>query len=320
MRTTAGADPRGPAALVDHVTRHPVGVVWFGIAMFSMGPVMIAAATISGVAFSFWRMWFAVPLLGAAALVHRRRVGVPTSALGWRWALGCGVAFAAHQLLFVTALRQTSVVDVTLMNTVAPIVVGVLAVPAFGEHPGRGFRLWSLVAMAGAAAVALAGSTGPEGDPAGMVLAAGNVVFYAVFFVGSKLARPHIEPMPFLFGNMTTAAVAITAFVLVSGDAVTPLPMHDLWLCLAVAAVPGLVGHFSVTWALRWVPANLPPVMMLAIPVLSGALAWVAIDQPVRTAQVVAGAITLLGVAGAVRSPSAAPVGATESLVLAEES
>jgi drug/metabolite transporter (DMT)-like permease len=299
--------------------RHPLGVVWFGIVVFSTGPVMVAAASVSGVAFSFWRLWLGVPLLAVGVALHRWRTGRTTSALGWRWALLCGVAFAAHQLMFMTALRATSVVDVTLMNTVAPIVVGVLAVPAFGERPGPGFRLWSLVAMAGAAAVALAGSTGPEGDPVGMALAAGNVVFYALFFVGSKLARPHIDPIPFLFGNIAAAAVAVGTFVALTGEPVTPIPADDLLLCFGVAAFPGIVGHASVTWALRWVPANLPPVMMLAIPLLSGLLAWAILGQDIRAAQVLAGAITLVGVAGAVRSPSAPRLAADEALVLAEE-
>jgi drug/metabolite transporter (DMT)-like permease len=67
-------------------------------------------------------------------------------------------------------------------------------------------------------------------------------------------------------------------------------------------------------------PANLPPVMMLAIPVLSGAMAWALLDQAIRPAQALAGLITLVGVAGAVRSPSAPALAADEALLLAEES
>ena len=54
-----------------------------------------------------------------------------------------GVAFAFQQLTFIIALHETSVVDVTLMNTLAPIVVAVLAVPMFDERPtelGRAFE------------------------------------------------------------------------------------------------------------------------------------------------------------------------------------
>jgi drug/metabolite transporter (DMT)-like permease len=312
--------PGSPNALGALGARHPLGVVWFGVVLFSTGPVLVADASISGVAFSFWRLWAGVAVMAVAALVYRRATGARTTSQGAAWAVACGVAFAAHQLMFMTALRATSVVDVTLMNTLAPIAVGIMAVRAFGERPGRRFRLWSLVAMAGAATIALVGSTGPEGDPAGMALAAGNVVFYSLFFVGSKLARPHIDTVPFLFGNMSAAAVAVSAFVVLSGEAVQPVSDADLARCAAVAVLPGAIGHFSVTWALRWVPANLPPVIMLSIPVLSGAMAWAVVGEAVSGVQALAGLGTLVGVFGAVRSPSAPRLRADEALLAAEES
>lgn len=299
--------------------RHPVGVVWFGICLFSTGPVIVAGGDLGGVAFSFWRLWMGVGVLAVATLVHRSRTDTVVTPEGWRWAGACGVAFAGHQLLFLSALRATSVVDVTLMNTVAPIVVGLLAVPAFGERPGARFRAWSGVAMLGAALVVLTGSTGPEGDPLGMALAAGNVVFYALFFVGSKMARPTIDTVPFLLGVLVGGALTTTTWVVLSGAVVTPVAGSDLLRCFAVALLPGAVGHFSVTWALKWVPANVPPVIMLSIPVLSGSMAWLLLDQGISGGQALAGVATLVGVAGAVRSPSASRLAADEALALAEE-
>jgi drug/metabolite transporter (DMT)-like permease len=173
--------------------------------------------------------------------------------------------------------------------------------------------------MLGAAGVVVAGSTGPSGDPTGMLLAAGNVVLYALFFVGSKLALPHVDTVPFLFGNMIAAATTVSVFVAITGTAVTPLGASDLLRCIIVAVVSGAAGHFSVTAALRHVPANLPPVIMLSIPVISGALAWATLGQDIRGVQVIAGVVTLAAVAGAVRSPTAREIGADEALALSEE-
>ncbi len=75
---------------------------------------------------------------------------------------------ALHQLMFCIALRTTSVIDVTLMNTLAPVAVAVLAVPMFGERPGVSFRAWSVLAIAGALVVAIAGSTGEHAQPMGI--------------------------------------------------------------------------------------------------------------------------------------------------------
>ena len=286
--------------------------------VFSTGPVMVAATSVSGPVFSFWRLWCGVVLLSIGTAVHIRISGKRPTRIGLRWAVASGVAFGLHQLLFMTALKETSVVDVTLMNTLAPIFVAILAVPMFGERPGVEFRLWSLLAIGGAAAVALLDSSGPDGHPLGMTLAAGNVIFFSFYFVGSKQARDHIDTVPFLFTVVLTAAIVVSTFVVATGEAVGDITRSDFLAVLAVAALPGIVGHFSVTWPLRWVPANIPPVLMLTIPVFSGLMAWVLLGQPVAFGVIAAGALTLAGVAGAVLSGR--DLVAVASLELAEES
>lgn len=318
MTSAAAVTTRPVGGLRGLAERSPVGMVVLGVVLFSTGPVMIAGATVSGPVFSFWRLWIGVVVLGITTVVYCRRQARWPTLVGWRWAAVCGLAFGFHQLTFMTALRMTSVVDVTLMNTIAPIIVGVLAVPMFGERPGAGFRLWSVVAIVGTAVVVLAGSSGPDGDPLGMTLAALNVVGYSFYFLWSKQARDHIDTVPFLFGAAVFAAVSVSGYVLVAGDDVGAINAHDLLLCAAVALLPGFFGHFAVTWSLRWVPANLPPVIMLGIPVLSGAMAWAILGEQVYAAQVVGGVLTVAGVAGALRTSSS--LTAREALATAEES
>ena len=258
-------------------------------------------------------------MLAGLAVWTIRRTGTRPSLAAWRLAALAGLGFGIHQVLFMSALKATSVVDVTLMNTLAPIVVGLVAIPMFGERPGVRFRLWSLLAIVGAAMIAVLGSTGVDGNPLGMLLAAGNVVAYVGYFVVSKQARVGIDTWPLLFGAVTGAAVVVSAYVAVSGTAVGGVGWNDLALCLFVAVVPGTIGHGSMTWALRYVPANVPPVVLLTIPVFSGLLAWVFIGQGVTAGKVLAGAVTLLGVLGAVRSPTVPEV-ALEAMDEAEES
>jgi drug/metabolite transporter (DMT)-like permease len=78
------------------------------------------------------------------------------------------------------------------------------------------------------------------------------------------------------------------------------------------------LGHFSVTWPLRSVPANIPPVLMLLIPAVSGFLAWALLGEGVDPLTALAGVVTVVGVAGAVLSGR--DLIAAESLRLAEES
>jgi drug/metabolite transporter (DMT)-like permease len=297
-----------PSAVSGLAGRHPVALVWLGTLLYSTGPVMVGAASASGPVLSFWRLWIGVVVMGAATLVHMRLTGGRPDREGWRWSAKAGAAFGVHQLLFMIAVQTTSVVDVTLMQVLAPLFVSVLAVRLFGERPGHRFRLWSLVAILGAAVVVLAGAAGPDGAPLGMALAAANVAFFAVFFVVSKQARAFIDVVPFLFGMILAAAVTVSAFVAVTGERPGSATGRDLALAAAIAVVPGALGHLVSTFPLRTVAANVPPVIQLTIPFLAGAMAWVLLGQRITALHLVGGLVTIIGVAGAIRSNSVRPV------------
>ncbi len=284
--------------------RRPLLLIGIGVLLFSTGPVIVAGASASGPVLSFWRLWLGSAFLGALTLWQIRTTGRRPDRIGWSWAARSGVAFGIHQLFFMIAIKATSVVDVTLMQVLQPIFVGVLAAIAFGERPGARFRLWSLVAIGGAAIVVLAGASGPKGNPAGIAMAAANVAFFAVYFVWSKQARDHIDTVPFLFGVITSAGVVVTAFVLVVGSPVGGIDRGSLVSAAFLAIVPGGLGHFVTTWPLRRVAANVPPVMQLALPFLAGFMAWVFLGQRITLLHVVGGAVTIAGVVGSLLSTS----------------
>lgn len=283
---------------------HPLLPIGIGVFLYSTGPVFVQASSMSGPVFSFWRLWFGVGVLGLVTLVDAHRQGRLPSPSLWRWPVGAGIAFAGHQLLLFTAVKATSVADVTLVSALSPIVTALLAAPVFHERPGMPFRLWSLMAMAGAGVVVFGASSGPQGDPVGMLLALANVVAFAVFFLLSKGSRNHLPVLPFLFGVFAVAAVFVSAYVILTGGEMSSVRAVDLVYAATVAAGPGFLGHFVSTWPLGWVPANVPPVMRMGIPVLAATWAWWLLGEAVTPMHVVGGAITLAGVAGALLSPS----------------
>lgn len=300
----AGSTGALPARVRDLARRQPIGLVWLGVVLYSLGPVMVAASNVSGPVLSFYRLWFGVGAFGLLTLVHVRVTGRSPDRHGWSWALRAGAAFGVHQLLFMAAIKATSVVDVTLMSTLSPLVVGVLAIPMFGERTGATFRVWSVVAIAGAVVVVLAGSSGPDGDPVGMLLATLNVFAFALFFLYSKQGRAHIDVLPFLFGVMLVAGVTVSAFVVAFGEPVGSIDGESLALAAGIALFPGLLGHFVMTWPLRYVPANVPPVIRLATPLFAGFFAWIFLTQPIGWVHVLGGVVTIAGVAGSVLSPA----------------
>jgi drug/metabolite transporter (DMT)-like permease len=294
--------PPGGNRLTGALARRPLLLVASGVVFYSTGPVLVAGSSVSGPVLSFWRLWIGVAVMGVAAAVPLRTTGRRPSRAGWALAGACGVAFGVHQLLFMTAIKRTTVIDVTLMQLLAPVIVGVLAAIVFGERQSPRFRLWSLLSIAGAGIVVLAGPGGPRGHPLGALLAFGNVAFFALYFIGSKHARTHVETTTFLFAAVVTAAVLVSVYVALAGESVATAGRSDLLIAATLAVVPGGLGHFVTTWQLHRVPANIPPLMQLAMPFLAGAMAWVVLGQGVGPLRVLGGAVTLIGVAGALRS------------------
>ncbi|MGH2819047.1 MAG: DMT family transporter [Actinomycetota bacterium] len=291
------------ARLQSAAGRSPLAMMVAGTLLYGVGPVMIQASSVSGPVFSLWRLLAGIPLFAAPLPLYVRMGGRWPGRRAWRWALWGGLAFGIHQVLFTTALKATSVTDVTLVGTLAPVVTAILAVPLFGERPGIGFRIWTVVAMAGASIVIVAASSGPEGDPAGMVMASSNVVFFSLFFLFGKMSRAEMDVLPFLFGMTCAASVVVGAVCLATGQPVGAVTQTDLLLAVGLALVPGGVAHFMTTWPMRWVPANIPALLQLMVPAISGLLAWRLLDEPIEVRHFVGGAITLVGVAGAVLAP-----------------
>lgn len=284
------------------VDDRPVLIVVLGMLLFSVGPVLVGASTGSGAVLSFYRLWIGAAVLGVLLTWRRRSRGVLTSRRGWGWAALAGLAFGTHQLLFMISIKATSVVDVTLMQVLAPILVGLLARMLFGEHAGAAFRLWSGLAVVGAGVVVVAGAGGPEGQPVGMALAFMNVVFAAFYVVLSKRAMSDIGALPFLFGAGVVAALAVSGYVLLAGEPVLEIGRRDLLIAAAIAVVPGVLGHFLSTYPLSRISANIPPLVQLAMPFISGALAWLLLGERITVLHVVGGAVSVVGVVGALSS------------------
>lgn len=283
-------------------SRFPFHLIGLGVLMYATGPVLARSSNTTGVLLSFWRLWFGVSVLAVGLLVHwasGRDIG---NAKGFRLAVLAGSSFSLNQVFFFSAIKRTSVVDASLMSTLSPVVVALVAIPLFGERPGRQFRAWSALAMVGTVVVVLGSAASPDGDIVGMLMAVVSTIFFALFFVISKVSRPHLPVVSFLTTVMGTAAVLVSAFVLALGLHPGEVESSDLWTALAMAIVPGTIGHIVMTWPLNYVPANVPPLMRLAGPVVSGTMAWFVLGEGFTIVQIVGGAIILFGLSGAVRS------------------
>jgi len=280
--------------------------------------VVIKLVSTTGVVASVYRLWFALPVLWAAALLWPQvRRG-----LNLRWLVASlvgGVLFAGHQVFFFSALKQTSVANVAIIGALQPALVIFVAGPLFGERVGLRSAGWALLAVAGAAMVVLGAAGTPSWSRQGDLLAVVNLVVFTAYFLASKHFRNHIDAPTYVVGMTSVAALLMLAVATASGEVLTSPHGWDWALLLFLALVPGSLGHLLSNWAHPHLPAFLVSVMLLGVPVIAAGAAAVFLDEPIHPLQIGGGALVLASIGTLVtRQPSGSAEALAESVVETE--
>jgi drug/metabolite transporter (DMT)-like permease len=142
-------------------------------------------------------------------------------------------------------------------------------------------------------------------------LAALNVVTFTAYFLASKRFRADkVGAWEYVVGMTTMAGVVMTIVVFASGqDLGSPAPWE--WLVLVgIAVFPGSIGHALSNWAHAHVSAFVASIILLAVPVVAAAGAYILLDEPLGRLQLVGGAVVMVAIATIVMS--AAPKAAEQ--------
>ncbi len=278
MQGTPTADgPTGDRSAVGRLAA--VGAVF----CWSAGNVIVAQVDMGGLAIAFWRLTLGGLVYGTVLHLTGRRIT-------WaqvRLAFPVSVVFALELGVFFAALHHTSVANATIVGSLQTIVLLVVASRRFGERIGGWLIGVALVAIGGVAVVMFGGGGDASLHLRGDLLALGAMVLFSSYFVMVKNVRARIDTFTLQTLTMTIGAVVLLPMAAVDAGRLVPVwPSGSqwAWLCLLLA-VPG-TGHFLMNWAHLHVSLSLAGLLTLAIPALSAAGAWLALDQGLAPVQV----------------------------------
>ncbi len=266
-----------PAAAVAMVGWAASGVIAKGIS--ELGPLAVV----------FWRMWLYTGLVALFLWAKR----TPLQLFSVKVSFWGGASLAFDIMLFFVALRLTTVANATVVISLQPLLMLILAPRIFGEQPSR--RHWSLALVAiGGIAVVVFGSSGlPEWGLLGDLLAFGALFAWTGYFVFSKLSTQKISAAQYTGGSALVCSLVCTPFALASGQ-VFHWPSAGAWLWLGILAVgPGLASHMLMNWSLVRIPSWLGATMTLAIPVTSTLMAWAFLGDQVSPWQFIGMAVVM---------------------------
>ena len=282
-----------------------------GVLLWAASTVIVKSSDVSGTTFAVCRLWVGVAALWLVGLATGHR---PTRQV-WRATLLPGVLFAANIALFFEALQRSTVANVTLITSIQPALVFVVAGRLFGERITPWDVGWTAASLAGIGLVVAGSASEPGWHPSGDVFALAAILIWTVFFLASKRIRTTTGTIEYFTAVLGVAAVALTPVMLVAGGSFVDPSARDWLLIVIVAIGPGTAGHLLVTWAHKHVDVSLSSVIGVAQPVLAAAGAALFLSEELVPLQVVGGIITIVAVVSIVRrrrlpAPVIAPEGA----------
>jgi drug/metabolite transporter (DMT)-like permease len=297
----------GSRSLRDRDDIHVIAAVT-AVFAWGVGPIFNKSMTVDTPAIVFWRMVIGLPMM--IAMAYRTGGGLSREILR-RTALP-GVLFAVSFITGFAAVKMTSIANATLVTTLQPVLVLMVAPKMFGERLTSKKVAFSAVSMVGVLVVVLAAASTSGAHISGDLLATANVTIWTGYFVLAKKRRlDGVHSWSFLAAVFTWAAAVVIPFGAVASNDIGAMTFKD-WVCVVAMAVgPGIVGHGLMTWSQSHVDVSLASTLGLLSPVISTALAWVVFGQSLTPLQMVGGAVVIVSLIGLVRTQSP-PVRAVE--------
>jgi drug/metabolite transporter (DMT)-like permease len=269
-----------------------LAVLVAGAAIIGLAPILVRLADAGPAAVGFWRVAFAMPLLGLMALRTDGGVGIPN-----RFALLAGLAFACDLAFWHYSIHFTSVANATVLTNLTPVVVTAAAWIFLKQRPAKLFVAAVALAVAGAWLMAIGrGAHAPGANPPlGDGLALTTALWYALYFLAISAARRSVGATRVMFWSSVASAPLLLVAALALGEQVFPLTAVG-WAAVIGLGVMHVAGQGSIAWALGRLPAATASVVVLIQPVVAAILGWLLFSETLGPLQALGGSIALFGV------------------------
>lgn len=295
------------------MSRNPLlaPVVFVGILAISTAAIFIkladdAPASLIAAA----RMSIATLLLLPFAVgMHRRgRLIIPRE--HWRALLLAGVFLAAHFYFWVASLKYTSVLSSVVIVTTNPIFVGIASLYLFNEKLNKFLIAAIICAIAGGALIAMsdagtgnaAKSTAQNSSLHGNFLALLGALMGSCYLLSGRRIRKQVDLLSYILPVYGVAAVILIVVALAQRVPLAGYKSSTYVYFILLAAVPQLIGHSALNWALRHMSATMVALCILGEPIGASLFAYFFLGEKVTPAQAAGSGLILLGIILASRS------------------
>ena len=269
-----------------------------GVALLGTGPIFVKSVHANGILVGFLRMAFGGLMLTIPAVLSWKKQPFPLNEKGNKlWPLLGSLTYAVNIALWCTALNFTTASAVTLLDTTAPVWVGLFAWLFMGKKNGPWYWVGLAVTLAGAALTVGFNSLGVgSAQFKGNMIALASGFSYAAYIIFTQRARRSMSSLSYSWLVAVVGAVTLFVVCMFSGLLGKPLPMSSYILIALMAFTSQVVAWLLVNHALGILPPVAGSVALVGQPIVTTLLGALLINETISWLQALGGAICLAGI------------------------
>jgi drug/metabolite transporter (DMT)-like permease len=251
-----------------------------------------------GLAIAAYRFASYFLIIGAWRMLRHHR-------LTWfalRKSLPGALLLSADVALFFTAIKLTAIVNATIIGALQPLLLTLYGTQFMGEKVTRRDISLGLVALVGVIVIVIAGKNSGDASLAGDLAALGALLSWSGYFIFAKRAKDVVSPTDYTLSAALIVTVINAPLALAFGQSLA-WPTWNNWIWILVMAIgAGVLGHNMMNWSIVRIPLWLGSTFTLLVPIVSSALAWLVLDEPLNAVQIGAMFVTVVAIATLVRA------------------
>lgn len=291
---TVTSEPR-PATRDSSLAPAMAALIGGALAM-GLSPVFVRLADVGPFASAFWRVALALPVLYAWMRLDERGATARPAASFTRATLLAGLVFTGDLFFWHLAIVNTTVANATFFATTAPLWVVLVTWLVFRRRVAGGVVAGlALCLLGGAALVWHSLGFAPErlrGDAFGLATA----VFFGFYFLAVERARRDAGAARVTFESSVVTSALLFIVALVMEGRILPHSLQGVVALLVIAWVSHAGGQGLLAVALGRLPATFSSLVIFLEAIAAAVFAWLVLGEALSTAQMLGGALILVGI------------------------
>ncbi|HUF89490.1 MAG TPA: DMT family transporter [Gemmatimonadota bacterium] len=275
---------------------HARAAMALGVLAITWAAILVRWADAPPLSIAFWRMALAAACLGAFCGAARLRFWRAWRGVDWWTGAAAALLLALHFACWIASLAYTTVAASVVLVSTQPVFVALLGRAFLRERPSRNAWMGIGLALVGTGVIAGADLALDRRALLGDLLALLGALWISGYYILAKVLRASKDLVPYVTVIYGLTAAWLLVAAVASGAELAGWGAPT-WAALAGLALgPTILGHTSMNYALRYMPAFQVNVAILGEPV--GAALWAALllSEMPGTGTWLGGALVLAGI------------------------